>query len=434
MRWLPPHSHLRTLIIVAVASALAVPAAGAGTDPGERVARLNELLKELPTVYAEARGDEVVVTGWVRDKDDTELLKTVLKTDPEAIDLTGPDLADPQEMVEVDVIIVVVYDTVTRSVGFDFLQLVQMQFNYFDMYHAKEGAGLSPSGGVDSSADAGTFWGHVFSAEVEYAVNIANATDQSVNIVARPHLTTLNGETAEFLAGGEIVFKVSGLNSGSIKPYPYGINLKITPTVLRTPGPAGEKQVMIDVDASRLSVLGVRFVGETATDDVSFDKVQVKSKAVLPINETLILSGLYQLEKRSQRSGVPILRDIPIIKYFFSRSTEVDDTLSTVIFITPREPGILNEKEQEDLENLIHARLAYIRAREKGDAAIAEFKKTHTNWYKPKPNRYASHFALTNNSAIYRELRGEDLRTEEIRRDIMSVASAMEASRKKGRF
>ena len=50
------------------------------------------------------------------------------------------------------------------------------------------------------------------------------------------------------------------------------------------------------------------------------------------------------------------------------------------------------------------------------------------DWYKPRGNRYATHFFLVNNSRIYRELRGEDLRAEGVRRDILSVYSAQEAA------
>ena len=43
-------------------------------------------------------------------------------------------------------------------------------------------------------------------------------------------------------------------------------------------------------------------------------------------------------------------------------------------------------------------------------AAIGAFKQRYDDWYKPQANRYASHFFLLNNSRVFRELRGEDLR------------------------
>jgi len=97
--------------------------------------------------------------------------------------------------------------------------------------------------------------GWIFSAALDYTVNIANAATQQVAVLARPHLTTLSGTPATFLAGGEIVFKVSGINSGDIKPYPFGTTLKVTPTLLRAVGEDGRPQVYISVEAGRTSVL-----------------------------------------------------------------------------------------------------------------------------------------------------------------------------------
>lgn len=423
---------MRWILSVLVVGFLLSPLPGAEADEVDgRIDQLNELLKDMPTVVAERMADTAVVTGWTRSKGEAKLLDKIVKLVGDVENFTGEDLGDPSRMVEIDVALVVVLNTDQKSVGFDFLQLISMNFDYFSTHHflGKDDAstsGLTKPGGFSTSGfAAGTQWGNFFHAKVDYSVNIANATDDRVSIIARPHLTTLNGEKAEFMAGGEIVFKVSGINTGRIQPYPYGIQLAVTPTVLRTLGPNGETQVLLDVDISRLTVLDLETVAaKTSSDDVSFDKVQVKSKALLAMNETLILSGLYQREHRNALSGVPFLRRIPIIKYFFSRQSEVDQVLSTVIFITPREPGVLNEQNVKNLNDFIERRQEYVRARELGGDTIADFKSKYSDWYKPQSNRYATHFFLMNESRIYRELRGEDLRTEKIRRDIMSIHKA----------
>jgi len=416
-------------LTVTVVLCLCMTVAGAD-EIDDRVDRLNELLKDLTTVVAERRADEIVVTGWTRNKESRKQLDKILAEEKQAIDQTGDDIADADRMVEMDVAIVVVTETVSRSVGFDFLNLVNLSFEAFASSHRRDGDGLDAPGHY-GPVEIGVQQGNFFNAKVEYNVNIANATDQKVRIVARPHLTTLNGEKAEFLAGGEIVFKVSGLNSGRIQPYPFGIQLNMTPTVLRTPGPRGQTMVLMDVDASRLSVLGVALAGEsTGMDDVVFDKVQVKSKALLPMNETLILSGLYQSEQREVFSGVPLIRRIPFIKYFFSNKSDVNEVMSTVILVTPREPGVLNEQNLKNLDWFIRRRARYIEAREKGGEVLEQFKRDYNDWYKPQPNRYATHFFLLKNSKIYAELRGEDLRTDKIRKDIMSVYNADEVRKR----
>lgn len=401
-------------------------------NPESPVKRITSLLKDYPTLAAEDRSGTVVVTGWTRDEKEREILNRILEKEKDVLDLTTPDIAQSDRMIEIDVVIVVVSETVANSTGFDFLKLVNMRYDFFSTRHRREGPGFwgpYTIGAVIPSSQ----WGQMFHAFVDYDVNIANADEQQVKIVARPHLTTLNGQTAEFLAGGEIVFKVQGIESGDIKPFPFGIQLQMTPTILKSPGPNGETQVLLDVDASRLSVLGrlLTTEGKSSSDDLNFDKTQVKSKTLLGMNETLVLSGLYQREYRSRISGVPILRKIPIVNLFFSNKTEVDDVLSTIIFLTPREPTRLNEAHQKELNDFIERRRKYVEAREQGSEAVKKFKNEYPNWYKPQKNFYASHFFLLNQSSIYRSLRGEDLREEDIRKDLMDVDSASEAAKKR---
>lgn len=406
---------------------------------GASIERINALVKDLPHVIAEERGDRLVLVGWTRSENDRKMLDRILAKEADVLDLTTQDIAETDRMIEVDVTIVVVSDNVAKSVGFDFLKMINMQYNFFATSHRRDGTGYQAAGNYSpsiGSVDRDWQYGQLFSARVDYNVNIANASDQLVQIVARPHLTALNGQKAEFLAGGEIVFKVSGIDSGDIKPYPFGIQLNVTPTILRSPAGDGsnETQIILDVEAQRLSVLGRLLVTESAagSDDVNFDKTRVASKALLKMNETLILSGLYQREYRKRLSGVPVLRDIPILKYFFSNETEVDDVLSTIVFITPREPGKINADMQTAIENFIKRRSRYVEVMADGrPEVIDQFKQEYPDWFKPQANRYATHFFLVNNSDIYRSLRGEDLRGEQLRRDLMSVKSAREASTKR---
>jgi hypothetical protein len=401
--------------------------------------RINTLVKDLPHVVAEERGGRVVLVGWTRGEHDRQVLDRILAKEAEVLDLTTQDIAETDRMVEVDVTIVVVSENVSKSVGFDFLKMINLQYNFFATSHRRDGTGYQAAGGyapVIGGVERDWQYGQLFGARVDYNVNIANASDQLVQIVARPHLTALNGQKAEFLAGGEIVFKVSGIDSGDIKPYPFGIQLNVTPTILRSPAADGsnDTQVILDVEAQRLSVLGRLLVTESAagSDDVNFDKTRVASKTLLKMNETLILSGLYQREYRKRLSGVPVLRDIPVVKYFFSNETEVDDVLSTIVFITPREPGKINADMQTAIENFIKRRSRYVEVMTDGRPEVVEqFKQEYPDWFKPQANRYATHFFLVNNSEIYRSLRGEDLRGEQLRRDLMSVKSAREASTKR---
>ena len=209
---------------------------------------------------------------------------------PVAAQTTPPPAAepatDPERMIEVDVIIVVVRDFARQSVGFDFLSLVSLNYDFFLTDLKRSGSGfLTPNtvGAVTGATQAG----HLFSASVDYDVNIANARDEQVSVLARPHLTTLNGKPAEFLSGGELVFQVSGIESGDIKPYPFDIQLHVKPTLMQPSPKDGIERVLLEVEAIRTSILGLAFPQDAVggSDDVNFDKTRVKSTALLALDE-----------------------------------------------------------------------------------------------------------------------------------------------------
>lgn len=392
-------------------SALADGSDDARSVAQDEVEAVNGLLADLRHVAAERRGGQVVVVGYTVDAAERATLDRILKAKAGIIDLTSVDKKDSTRMVEIDVVVVSVVDNVSTSVGFDFLSLVNLRYSLFAADNKIAGVGYQAPGAIGAVTSA-TQAGHLFQASVDYDVQIANAADERASVLARPHLTSLNGEPAQFLSGGEIVFQVNGIQNGDVKPYPFGIELNVTPTILRTTAADGREQVLLDVEATRTSVLSLMFTDDESGDDVVFDKTRVKSKAVLPMNETLILSGLYLRESRTRERGVPYLRQVPGIELLFSNETEADDVRSAVIMVTAREPGWMNRTRSEDIDAFIARRRAYVKARAEGEEAIARFVGEYPDWFKLQPNRLASQLFLMNYSPIYRQVSGDDLRVD----------------------
>lgn len=376
---------------------------------------LRELLADLPHIEVSRRADRLVLTGWTRDSWEREMLDRILAVSPPALDLTSENAGDPHRMLEIDAVIFIVIGVKNETVGFNFLRLIDMSFNYFA--GSREGevsewtSDIVPAvkGALVDVARSG--W--LFVAGVDYSVNIANAAEERVAVLARPHLTTLSGTPASFLAGGEWVFEVSGLNSGDIKPYPFGTAVSVTPTLLRTPGEEGAPRVHLAVEASRSSVL--EFLTAADPDEsVVFDKLYATSHAVVDLDQTLIMSGLNQRESRSGRSGVPILKEIPLIKYLFSTRTEVETNTAIVILLTPRDPAFMDRRNRRSLAQFVDRREAMLEAHKGTKEDIRRYRKRYPDWYQIPPNRYASHFFLAETSEMYRTVSGADLLDEEL--------------------
>jgi Tfp pilus assembly protein PilF len=384
-------------------------------------ATLRELVRDLPHVTVERRGDQLVVSGWTSSAKEHEMLQRILAGRANVLDLTTDDSGDPQRMIEVDAAIFVVIGLDSQSVGFNFLRLVQLNFSFFSTDHDEPGFGFQAPGSVGPVGDVHQS-GWFFGASVDYAVNIANATDERVAVLARPHLTTLSGTPATFLAGGEIVFRVSGLNSGDIKPYPFGTNLTVTPTLLRTPEPDGTPRVHLVVESGRTSVLPLLNLAESS-ETVVFDKVQVKSEAVVGLGQTLILSGLSQKESRTTLTGVPILRDIPVLKLLFSSETVTASNSSVIMLLAPRDPAFIGRRNQLALAEFVEKRRAFVRARQGGEAEMERYRATWPDWDLLPPNRFASHFFLMQTSEVYRAVVGGELGSEDYDLSLLGQAN-----------
>jgi tetratricopeptide (TPR) repeat protein len=360
---------------------------------------LQELVRDLPHLTVERRGDRLTLAGWTGGVGERKVLDRILAGRTNVLDLTTDDVGDPQRLLEVDAIIFYVLGLDSKSLGHDFLRRVTVNASVAD------------------AANAGFGW--LYSAAISYEVNIANATQERIAFLARPHLTTLSGTPATFIAGGDTVYKVSGTTSGDIKSYPFGTSLEVTPTLLRTPGGDGGPRVRLVIKAGRKSVLTLDSPEVQSTGNSVYANIAVTSEAVLDLNQTLILTGLSQREQTVSRSGVPGLKSVPIIKYLFSEEKTITKDFSIIILLTPREPAYWDEQNHRALVEFVEKRRAYVQATQGTAEDMQRFKERYPDWNKLAPNRFASHFFLMENSEVYRRVSGTDLGNESLDFDIL---------------
>jgi tetratricopeptide (TPR) repeat protein len=378
-----------------------VPAQAAAEPHADdaEVQALRELVRDLPHLTVERRGDRLTLAGWTSGAGERKVLDRILAGRTNALDLTTEDTGDPERLLEVDAIIFYVLGLDSTSLGHDFLRRVTLNASVAD------------------AANAGFGW--LYSAAVSYEVNIANVSQERVAFLARPHLTALSGTPATFIAGGDTVYKVSGTTSGDIKSYPFGTSLEVTPTLLRTTGADGGPRVRLVIKAGRKSVLSLDSPEVQGTGSSVYGNVAVSSEAVLDLNQTLILTGLSQREQTVSKSGVPILKSIPVIKYLFSEEKTITKDFSIIILLTPREPAYWDEQNHRALVEFVEKRRAYVQATQGTAEDMQRFKERYPDWNKLAPNRFASHFFLMENSEVYRRVSGTDLGNESLDFDIL---------------
>ncbi|NPT45400.1 type II and III secretion system protein family protein [Paraburkholderia sp. 1N] len=149
-------------------------------------------------------------------------------------------------------------------------------------------------------------------------------------VLAEPTLVALSGQSASFLAGGEIPVPIpQGLGTTSIEYKPYGVGLTLTPTVL------SPQRIALKVapEASQLD-----FTNAVTISGVSVPAITTRradTTVELGDGESFVIGGLIDRETISNVSKVPMLGDLPIIGAFFKQLNYQQNDKELVIIVTP---------------------------------------------------------------------------------------------------
>ena len=148
-------------------------------------------------------------------------------------------------------------------------------------------------------------------------------------VLARPRLTTLNGNKAELNVTNTVYYLVSQVSAEGYPITDYrsfndGISLELTPSVTR------EGVITLDV-APEIKTAG-RSSGDGPRD---ISTRNLKTMVLLKNGETLCLGGLVRKNRTEVRTAVPFLGSIPFIGRLFSYESEEEEESELAIFITP---------------------------------------------------------------------------------------------------
>jgi pilus assembly protein CpaC len=183
---------------------------------------------------------------------------------------------------------------------------------------ATKGVITQNTGGTNSSflSDKG---------DVRHALR-ALERDGLIKTLAEPNLTAVSGETAKFLAGGEVPFTSCNNTIGCTTMFKeYGIGLVFTPVVLSE----GRISLKIETEVSELS-------NDGATASIlALKKRSAKSTVEIPSGGSIAMAGLISETTRQSVEGFPGLKDVPVLGTLFrSREFKKDET-ELVVIVTP---------------------------------------------------------------------------------------------------
>ena len=166
----------------------------------------------------------------------------------------------------------------------------------------------------------------------------ALADDQLIHLLAEPNLTTMSGQPANFLVGGEFPIPVAtNTNTISVDFKQYGISLSFVPTVL------SKDQIVLHVrpEVSALDKAnGVTFffgIGSTATG-LSIPALTVRradTTVQLGSGQSFAIAGLLEDQTTLTGNSLPGLGELPILGALFRSDSFQRSEDELVIIVTP---------------------------------------------------------------------------------------------------
>ena len=182
---------------------------------------------------------------------------------------------------------------------------------------------LIPSGSVTGAVNSGNF-------DLTATLDLLNSQGLAT-VLAEPNLTAISGETASFVAGGEIPIpqEIDDEGDVTIELHPFGVTLAFTPTVL---GP-NRMSLRVRPEVSALSA-----ANSITIDDIIFPGFTVRraeTTVELASGQSLAIAGLVRADQNITADKVPGLGDIPILGELFKSDTFQRQETELVIIVTP---------------------------------------------------------------------------------------------------
>ncbi|MBV6633390.1 MAG: type II and III secretion system protein family protein [Alphaproteobacteria bacterium] len=171
---------------------------------------------------------------------------------------------------------------------------------------------------------------------------IINALEQDglIQVLAEPNLTAITGETAQFLVGGEFPIPIDSDDDGvTIQFRPFGVSLAFTPTVLSE----DRISLRLGTEVSALSNEAAIVLAGTTVPSLTVNRAETVVE--MGSGGSLMIAGLIQSEGVKNASGLPGIKDVPVLGQLarsdaFSRNESEVVIMVTPILVKPYRNGI----------------------------------------------------------------------------------------------
>lgn len=214
----------------------------------------------------------------------------------------------------------------------------------------------SQSSEASSGAGAAAAVGGVAGATTQFAFGLLNGNlsvavanlvkNLRGEVLAKPQITTIDNTEARIFMGEQVPIRVLDANGRqAIQLQDAGTSLTVTPHV------TADGRVLLDLNPEKNS-----FRVDPSAGTI-LQKQSAKTTVVVSDGETVVIAGLTTKEETETETGVPLLKDIPLIGYLFKHMATSTSKRDLIIFVTPHivasasRPEELSRSEPRDMKD-----------------------------------------------------------------------------------
>jgi general secretion pathway protein D len=317
------------------------------TTPATTANRGTSFTDRLQNIIRRASASgEIQVLGQTKiiaDERTNSLLIFATKQDMEMIKkiVSQLDVVLAQVLIEAAIIQVSLNDS--KNLGISYLQTSPSHpGNYFTGIGAINNGtvlnGSSFATQVGTNVVSGIPGGFSYLAQLGNDLDVtvtALASSSKAKILQRPRIQTSHAVPATLFVGEQRPYPVSSYYGGgafggyaSIQQLQIGVNIEVTPLINPDGLVVMDIHTKIDSFEGNVTIQNVGDVPITSSKDATA-KVAVRDR------DTIMLGGLIETDKSSNNSGVPFLKDVPLLGYLFRSSAAIENRTELIVLIRP---------------------------------------------------------------------------------------------------
>jgi type IV pilus assembly protein PilQ len=145
-------------------------------------------------------------------------------------------------------------------------------------------------------------------------------------VISSPRIVTLDNSKASIEQGVSIPFQTFENGDAQLEFVDAVLKLEVTPHI------TANKSIIMKITVKRNAPDDSVF---TLTGSPAISKNQVKTETLVKDGQTLVLGGIYVIDKAERQSRVPYLHKIPFIGALFRNDEISDSRKELLVFVTP---------------------------------------------------------------------------------------------------